>query len=460
MNRLWVIVIALGLLSAACSTGTISQPATVAPATATTAPPTRTAAPSPTSPPTSTPTAVLSPTPEPDVRISPDTLSQLRLRWFVREPGKSLGFASLQCEDKCDVATRIGGYAFSPDGAQLAIGVCSQDMTDNRTDRKHPRYACSAGEVRRYAVADGELLGSEPVEGYPLSIAWGPVGDVLAAGMADGQIDVWHLAASDSPQQVRHPSTFFGVTSLLFSVDGTQLFSQGDGKIVAWDWAAGTDLKTMEGDGKMALSPSGQQLITGWYSSATARTTIRIFDLTQLGRSKDIRPRFVQPSMGDRNILTAFVEDESQILIVGSNGAEWWNAQSLQLQGHTDVMPLISDKTTAFSPVGAITPDGLVLTEPGIGIAIPGFTLPLLTAGPSTCGFALWNPTAAGALAVPTGAGICETAIASGDSHRVVISPDDRFLAADDGSGDLRVWAVDPTAAAVAPICLGDCQGG
>jgi WD40 repeat protein len=297
------------------------------------------------------------------------------------------------------------------------------------------------------------------MDGFPLAIAWNPKSGLLAAGSADGEIDVWNLSTAEPAQQFQHPFVFSGVTSLLFGSDGSQLISEGDGKVVVWDWAAGTALKTMEGDGPMSLSPSGQELVTGWYSSATAKTTIRIFDLARLGSSSDIRPRFVQPNMMDRTIKAAFTQSGSQILILASNGAEWWDTQTLQFQGSTDVLKLISEKTDAFSPIGAVTSGGLVLTEPGIGVSIAGFPLPLLSLGPATCGFALWDPVHAGAYAIPASSGPCESAIAAGDSHRVVLSSDDRVLAADDGAGDLRVWSVDPSAAVVAPICLGDCGG-
>jgi hypothetical protein len=95
-------------------------------------------------------------------------------------------------------------------------------------------------------------------------------------------------------------------------------------------------------------------------------------------------------------------------------------------------------------------------------IPIPGLPaglLPLAGGGPQTCGFALWDPSTPGVQAAPPGATACQSILAAGDNRRAVLSPDNRYIAADDGAGNLRLWAFDPTAVAVTPMCVGTCNG-
>jgi hypothetical protein len=129
------------------------------------------------------------------------------------------------------------------------------------------------------------------------------------------------------------------------------------------------------------------------------------------------------------------------------------------MEGHTDIRKLVEEKKDAFSPIGAFMPDGMVLTEPGLGLSMPGLPLPPVTLGGTfACGFALWNPTTPGAYGITAPLMGCQALTAMGDSRRVVVSPDGALVAADDGAGDLRVWGVDATAAPVEATCMGTCQ--
>jgi hypothetical protein len=464
MRRLAGLPLVLALVTVACSATPVVQPtATFAAPTSAPPPlaPSDTPAPSPTSPPTATSTPTASPTPEPDVRIQPGSLSQIRLRWSISDPGKGLSLTNMQCDGtSCDTASRIGAYSFSADSSLLAVGVCTGDLTENKSDRKQPRYSCSAGsEVQLYSVVTGKPSGSVAVGAFPLSLAFDAQDENLAVGMSDGMIDVWDLTSSARVQQLHHTSAHAGVTSLAFVPDGRQLISQGDGHIMVWDRSTGQALKTMDGWGRMSLDSSGQRLVTGWYDSATIKTIVRVIQLTGSGKSQDIHPKFVEPNIFDVTIEPAFIHGDSEILVLGPNGAEWWDAAGARILGHTDVDKLIGSKTDAFSPIGAITSDGLVLTEPGIGLAVPGVAIPIPSYGTPTCGFALWDPTVPGAYVSPLGSGGCPVPLIMGDGRRAVISPDDHLIAADNGAGELRLWAVDPAAESVPPICLGKCAG-
>ena len=39
----------------------------------------------------------------------------------------------------------------------------------------------------------------------------------------------------------------------------------------------------------------------------------------------------------------------------------------------------------------------------------------------------------------------------------LILSPDGRFIAGENGSGSLRLWGIDPSLPAVEPACYGDC---
>jgi len=317
--------------------------------------------------------------------------------------------------------------------------------------------------VQLYQAATGEAGGTLSVGGFPLSVAFYPAGKTLAVGMADGQIEVWDLTSSQRLLHLQHPTKRTGVTSLAFSGDGGLLVSQGDGKVIAWDATKGSELKTMAGWGAISADATGERLVTSWFDPNVIAVIVRIFDLTRPGQFRDIRTTFVQPNLANETIQSAFTKDGQELLILGSNGAEWWDMRGTAVKGHTDILKLVTNKKDAFSPYGAVTSDGLVLTEPWIDIALPGIPLPPLALSGSgitpTCGFFLWDPTGPGAFAIPAPSDGCQDPITAGDAARAVISRDGSLIAADDGSGNLRVWAVDPTAAPTVPICVGKCPG-
>jgi WD40 repeat protein len=400
------------------------------------------------------------PTTAPRLAVDLQTLGQIRPLWSIDAPGAGSLITALQCQTaSCDMLTRIGAYRFSPDSSTLAVGVCKGNPTENKSGNKQPRYACpDGGEVQLYPALTGSTHDSLDSAGFPTALAFDPSGKTLAVGTADGSVELWDLASRQQLGVLQHPSKHDGVTSLVFSPDGTLLFSQGEGKVVAWDWAQGTDVKTLDGWGAMSLDAAGQHLVTGWFDPNAASVIVRIFDLANLGALQDIRPKFVQANMLDQEIRAAFSPDGQKVVILGSNGAEWWDAQGKQAQGHTDVQKLIADPNAAFAPIGSFLPSGLVLTEQGVPLPIPG--LPLSPVGPGGtfgCGFALWDPTMAGAYAITAPASGCQAGTTVGDGRRAVISSDGTLVAADSGAGNLRVWDVDPTAAPVQQTCLGTC---
>jgi len=215
--------------------------------TATVQPPsTDTLAPQPTDTPAASPTpeATSSPTPPPNLAIDLQTLGQMHLLWSMSAPGGGNPITSTQCmTTTCAMLTRIGAYTFSPDNSLLAVGVCKGSPTEDKSGGNGKLFACpGGGEVQLYPAVGGGTYDTLPFDGFPSALAFDPTGKTLAVGNADGKIELWDLSSKQKLRTLQHPATRTGVISLAFSPDGTLLFSQGDGKIVAWDPAKGTNL--------------------------------------------------------------------------------------------------------------------------------------------------------------------------------------------------------------------------
>jgi WD40 repeat protein len=76
------------------------------------------------------------------------------------------------------------------------------------------------------------------------ALAWSPDGTRLAAGSADGAIQLWELSGDGgTPRPLGQWAAHTGmVRSLAFSPDGRQLANGGqDGLVRLWDPAGGTE---------------------------------------------------------------------------------------------------------------------------------------------------------------------------------------------------------------------------
>ena len=455
----WTSLAALAWLVAACSPAAPAVPPsatasadTPAPAASATAAPTRTSTPAPTEP--STPTATPIPTLDPEtLRIHPETLAQLRIAWTIDEPGNPN--AELGCQDvACWMATRIGAYAFSSDGALLAVGVCLGEPTENVTNPRHYRFVCpTASEVRLYDAASGALQSSFGVGGFPISFAFHPDGNLLAVGMADRQIEVWDLAAGKKIHQLDHSSTRTGVISLAFSGDGTKLISEGDQRIQVWDWETPFLLGRFDNLTGVSLAPDGLRLATLFYGGTSASSfTARLYDLSNLPRFRELDLHgFVSFY---RVLLTP---DGSTLVALYPDVVEFWDPKAETYLGKTNISTQFMDLGIVFEWSYVFTPDGYLLVEPLHG---PDATPLPPGVDEYYCGFGLWDPRSLGVYAHHISIDDCwagDRLFDSYDIYRVVVSPDGLRWAADDGRGRLRVWAIDPAAPAVAPECLGTC---
>ncbi|MEU8198952.1 pentapeptide repeat-containing protein [Microbispora amethystogenes] len=105
-----------------------------------------------------------------------------------------------------------------------------------------------------------------PVLGVITSLAWGgAVGEILAAGMADGTLAVWDASTGQPIRSL--PGHMGGTRAIAISEAGMHMATSGDdGCVRIWDIATGTPVRTLGDHGftvrAVAFSPDGNRLAT------------------------------------------------------------------------------------------------------------------------------------------------------------------------------------------------------
>jgi WD40 repeat protein len=154
---------------------------------------------------------------------------------------------------------------------------------------------------------------------YVEALAVSPVGNLAAAGLGNGQVQVWDIAAGGQPHDAYEWAA--SAVELMFSNDGKLLASGSlDDEVTIWDTASGEEKAAFTGDTgrvtSLAFSPDGSILAIASVAqqSGPIVATIYFRDTqtgTLLGSVRDF---------GDMVFEMAFSTDGKNLFVIGSAG--------------------------------------------------------------------------------------------------------------------------------------------
>ena len=276
------------------------------------------------------------------------------------------------------------------------------------------------------------------------SVAFSPDGTTLAAGTADGMLQLWDVATKTKTTTLEESD--YSVQSVAFSPDGTTLaVGMGDGTVTLWTVATKTKTTTLvAGDGAayaVAFSLDGTTLAAGWGDGTVTLWTVAT--KTQIATF---------PKHGEHVQSVAFSPDGTT-LAVGAldsdNTVKLWDVETetniANLSGHNHYLTSV-----AFSPDGTTLASGSaddtvrlwdVATKTqiatlnayssvgSVAFSPDGTTL---AAGVSAKGVELWD--------VATKTNIANLSGHSDWVHSVAFSPDGTILAS--ASAEVKLWDV------------------
>jgi WD40 repeat protein len=316
-----------------------------------------------------------------------------------------------------------------------------------------------------YDSATGERLGRFAPPALAMSLAFHPDGTLLAAGLANSSIVLWDLASRSSPGTLPGAVEHVGAYPLAFTPQGDLLVSGfGNGfQLQVWHWPTPLLLSTIDRVIGIGISPDSGSLVT--LHLANEPDAIRVYELPEAETFFEIplagQYAPTEFSFNAHNGWMSSVEFGSNSYI-----ANFWDPESAALQASLDFNQDFDEIGVLYDlNSGGFTPGGYFLMTRTGQLKAPE-AQPDATGLSETlwaCGFALADleanriyfspPMLYDACAGPEymfDMGLSELAAQ-------ILSPDGRFIAADDGFGNLRVWGVDASQPALAPECSGDC---
>lgn len=225
----------------------------------------------------------------------------------------------------------VTSLAFSPVGSLLASGVATDDNVDLWDPRSGSLVRLLKGHTSRVS-----------------SVAFSPDGFTLASGSWDDTVFLWDVRNGDKLAEFMRPNN---VTSLAFSPDGKMLASGSwDNIVILWDIKSRSTLHALEGHtgwvNSVAFSPIGSLLASG-----SDDDTIILWD-TRSGEQLDIL-------QGGSMVKSVAFSPDGTILASGllDNSVTLWDMQTNQrlrtLDGHTGDV-----RSVVFSPDGKLLASG------------------------------------------------------------------------------------------------------
>jgi hypothetical protein len=410
--------------------------------------------------------------------IGPETLGQIRLMWSAPFAGDDSDLGCRSLIETCQMGTRIGAYAFSPDSNLLAVGICLGERTVDDTLFSIPRWGCTAESIIvLYDPVTGEERARFKPASLPISLTFHPDGNLLAAGLVNSDIELWDTATAELTATLPRPNfIWFGVRSVAFTPDGNLLItSAGQTQMQIWDWRTPrVEARIEQVFSVGGVSPDGSKLLALHFSQQVA-DAIRVHDLSDPDNFSEI-------PLAGHSQPTLFYFDPVTGLLAITGATRAYLVNFWDLSSETMVGSLSSDRDFTETGVsygvdnGGFTPDGyFLITRKGYLVAPETQPETPLSQLPQACGFALFDVEANQIFHAPD-LGTYEIEIegqvfpitlcanpdymySMGLINEVarILSPDSRFIAGEDVDGTFYVWGVDPSQPYIAPECFGDC---
>jgi RNA polymerase sigma factor (sigma-70 family) len=134
------------------------------------------------------------------------------------------------------------------------------------------------GLIRRWDLQQGEPISPGPGYGNHMLASLSPDGRLLAAGDADGRLDLWETTTG----KLHHHLKLSGasIQTVAFRPDSKELaVARGDGHVVIWDIASGREIRSLEAEVKrkpgddirfeaLVYSPNGRGLLSSAYEGS------------------------------------------------------------------------------------------------------------------------------------------------------------------------------------------------